>query len=508
MFDEVATERESSAARQSIAGGAEKGHGSKAVGKVHALESDGVAKHLFPFLLKMQHDLRRSHQHTQSVGSLVPPMPDTIVYDNNFPQAWYVFDRKGCEMVKMPGKRLDAQEIYNGFCSVERSSGGICAQFTAVVRDVATGVVSAETTYLFPIELHNWVFQKDGSGRREGVLQKFIPPRGESNDTLQVTWSPHLCTMTRRANVHRINSQHVPPRDRACTFDGPPHLSIETKGNATVRETINALLKGVSSHLLEGEHRIVSRFVGLFKHDADGNLWMLHMSSIRIQNVNLLDLNARSPVEINPQYIQPDSPCSNEMIARVSKLRVTLEGPSVFRDCKVYVRPNASVLHQHSSPLPQKDKDEVLRKAALVSRDRGGTLPAEFAALTEFIEDTLYQLYDGRMAVMGGGPRGAPLPSIQSTSPREMLIPPPSEPVVVSLSRKLQEFLGDVRVAGLTLNCLKLLPMEVSGEGAILLHTTPETHARTLAEVRAECDLLLEELRRSLEQQSGGSAHH
>eukprot|EP00658_Telonema_sp_P-2_P000193 TRINITY_DN10064_c0_g1_i1.p1 TRINITY_DN10064_c0_g1~~TRINITY_DN10064_c0_g1_i1.p1 ORF type:complete len:381 (-),score=71.70 TRINITY_DN10064_c0_g1_i1:107-1249(-) len=370
-----------------------------------------------------------------------------------------------------------------------------------------------------PTDLYDWVFLKDSLTNREGVLQKFIPSRGECNDALQVTWSPHLCTMTRRANVHRIDSRHVPPRDRACTFDGPPHLSIETKGNATVRETINGLLKRVSTHLLESEHRIVSRFVGLFKHDANGNLWMLHMSSVRIQNVNLLEFNARSPVEITPKYIQPDSPCSNEMIDRVSKLRVTLDGPSVFRDRRVYVRPNASVLHQQSTPLPTKDKDLVLHKASLTTRNQGGRMPPEYAQLTQFIDDTLYELYSTRMTKMGGGPRGTGAANTTTTQSSigggdhhtmtsgggskagmgATMAVVPDKPVVVRLSRALQEFLGDLRVEGLVVYILKLEPVAVAEDGAIMFHSTTPSQQRTLAEVREECDLLLQEVERSIE---------
>ena len=67
------------------------------------------------------------------------------------------------------------------------------------------------------------------------------------------------------------------------------------------------------------------------------------------------------------------------------------------------------------------------------------------------------------------------------------------------LSRTLQEFLGDLRVEGLVVYILKLEPVEVADDGAIVFHSTTPSQQRTLAEVREECDLLLQEVERSIE---------
>lgn len=140
-------------------------------------------------------------------------------------------------------------------------------------------------------------------------------------------------------------------------------------------------------------------------------------------------------------------------------------------------------------------------------------MPPEYAQLTQFIDDTLYELYSTRMTKMGGGPRGAGAnPAPQSSTDHKMsggggsrtgtgaTMPVVLEkPVVVRLSRALQEFLGDLRVEGLVVYILKLEPVEVADDGAILLHSTAPSQQRTLAAVREECDLLLKEVQRSIE---------
>ena len=178
--------------------------------KVHVLEGDGVVPALFQYLYKTDKALRGRHHALVSasttnqapsspttgdptatvtsntaggLGSTVGasnitvtsatggpalgtsatgvkrplytlPIPDTVIYDHNFPQAWYSYSRRDREMIKRPGRYLDAQHIYKGLCRVEPGSGGICAQFSCAVPDEQDpSITKTRVYYLNPPQL-------------------------------------------------------------------------------------------------------------------------------------------------------------------------------------------------------------------------------------------------------------------------------------------------------------------------------------------------------------------
>lgn len=42
-------------------------------------------------------------------------VPDTVVFDHNFPRGWYTTDVKAREVMRKQGKELDASTIERGF---------------------------------------------------------------------------------------------------------------------------------------------------------------------------------------------------------------------------------------------------------------------------------------------------------------------------------------------------------------------------------------------------------
>lgn len=441
------------------------------VTKVHVLESDGVCRYLFPYLLKMQKQLRALKENRESLG--LPALdfhtknkvtaaaaaaasaaddvvglpfdlgiPDTIVYEHNFPQAWYTYDVKTREMSKQSAKFLDVTEIHKGFSTVVAGTGGICAQFVGVksgrrapisgfgsplvmsptgsatrrlfspkVSEASsvyapatdadeTSSGSVEVQYFTPDGLLAWLRDKGAAQSKEGILQKFITPRGERNDSLQFLWSPEASTLVRRANIHPLNSLRLEASVRCQTFDAKPHRVDETPGNALVQSSLCDVMGIIAQHLLKAEHKVVSRIVLHLKHDAEGRLWLLYATSLRVENSEVIgSCVVRDPVDLETHYRQAASSCSNRVIDAALKLDTSLQDRSerwkqfntVHRSDSRY---GARALHRRDTRALLKSSDKWVESRTTA---QGGVIPREMSLLGSFIEDTLYTLYAARM---------------------------------------------------------------------------------------------------------------
>jgi hypothetical protein len=210
-------------------------------------------------------------------------------------------------------------------------------------------------------------------------------------------WSPQLSIMTRRTNVHALGSHRLPPFIRCCTYDGPPHYSIESEGNPHVRDSISRMLSELSTQMLRSEHKIISRFVGVFKHDRDGQLWLLCPISIRIENDELIGTSVvRDPVELNAMQSHMMTACPDEVIERALAMSVAMDSQSR--------RPRfAEVSRLHSQEvdsrlLKRRDTKMILEDSEKWrSPAEGPGVPNEMSVLRHFIDDTLYTLYATRM---------------------------------------------------------------------------------------------------------------
>merc|ERR1711912_70822 len=64
-----------------------------------------------------------------------------------------------------------------------------------------------------------------------GIIQKFIDPKGKSNAIIRAIWSPKLCLLEQRVNLKPINDGRYDIYDRCVTYEGAEHQSM----NAPVR---------------------------------------------------------------------------------------------------------------------------------------------------------------------------------------------------------------------------------------------------------------------------------
>ena len=118
-----------------------------------------------------------------------------------------------------------------------------------------------------------------------GCLQKFVPPRGNHNSTIQAHWSPQLCLIERRVSLQRLDARRVPLQERCCTceYEGGAHLSRATPVRGKVlQRKVQQLCRSITSHVRTTSHHRISRLLLNLKSDAQDRVWLLWCASVRL----------------------------------------------------------------------------------------------------------------------------------------------------------------------------------------------------------------------------------
>ncbi|GFR40461.1 hypothetical protein Agub_g1019 [Astrephomene gubernaculifera] len=120
----------------------------------------------------------------------------------------------------------------------------------------------------------------------EGVLQRFVQPRGQHHFSIRATWSPNACVVERRTNKAKLNDPRVPLPDRLAAWDGPIWLSEHTLVSGPVLQgTICRLCDNVAAHLADvsgGAIRVL-RMVLYFMVDESSRVWLTHCGTLKTQ---------------------------------------------------------------------------------------------------------------------------------------------------------------------------------------------------------------------------------
>eukprot|EP00928_Gymnodinium_smaydae_P044797 TRINITY_DN29903_c0_g3_i1.p1 TRINITY_DN29903_c0_g3~~TRINITY_DN29903_c0_g3_i1.p1 ORF type:complete len:831 (-),score=184.80 TRINITY_DN29903_c0_g3_i1:204-2696(-) len=251
------------------------------------LECDGVVGRLFEILW-------RRDQLNES--SLALRIPDTIIFKYNAPSVWYFTSVDGTIKRKTKAK-LTCEHIEQEFLR-KPSPSGIVACFVATLpagpesaRDASNSAENeapSRTTleYLDAESLHDFLHNRRRV-RGDGILQRFVEPKGDNNHLLRAMWSPKVCLLERRVNRLRLTDTRYDVYERAVTFEGPDYHSEVTavRGGAVmskVLEVANAIVDHLGA--VTGERIRVSRMALNLKVDAKDRLHLLFCSSLRLQD--------------------------------------------------------------------------------------------------------------------------------------------------------------------------------------------------------------------------------
>jgi len=121
----------------------------------------------------------------------------------------------------------------------------------------------------------------------DGILQKFIDPKGDSNFIIRLQWSPKLCILEKKINNKKIYDKRFNLYERAVTYDGE-EFQTETeaiRGN-NLPDRFEKIGSNISSHIsnITLERIKIIRMILNFKIGKNDKIYFLWCSSLRIEN--------------------------------------------------------------------------------------------------------------------------------------------------------------------------------------------------------------------------------
>lgn len=253
-----------------------------------ALEGDGVGDRLFELLWKR--DLF-------SDSALALRIPDTVIFRYSAPSVWYFTSVDGTIKRKTQAK-VNSEHIFEEFLK-KASPSGILACYVYSVHGNAEpepppdssetdSAAATRTTieYLNRDDLWNLLFNRQ-KVRPDGILQKFVEPKGDRNNMIRVLWSPKVCLLERRVNNKKLSDTKYDVYERAVTFEGSDFLSEVTpvRGPTMVMQ-VHDIADGIVQHIaaVTGDKMQISRMALNFKVDDRDRLWLLFASSLRLRD--------------------------------------------------------------------------------------------------------------------------------------------------------------------------------------------------------------------------------
>ena len=119
----------------------------------------------------------------------------------------------------------------------------------------------------------------------EGILQKFIDPKGEYNTIYRITWSPKLSLFEKCSNLRKLYDKHYDIYERAVTYDGEEfQAKTEPLKGRLLPERMQQIALNIVEHVsnITLEKLKIIRMILNFKVDKKDRIIFLWCSSLRI----------------------------------------------------------------------------------------------------------------------------------------------------------------------------------------------------------------------------------
>eukprot|EP00761_Pharyngomonas_kirbyi_P014108 gb/GECH01014138.1/.p1 GENE.gb/GECH01014138.1/~~gb/GECH01014138.1/.p1 ORF type:complete len:620 (+),score=82.48 gb/GECH01014138.1/:1-1860(+) len=262
---------------------------------LHPLQDDPVLQ-LFYFLWKKNKHTLESCPHVT--------IPTTIVYENNFPRAWF---SSSDGITRRTGKELDTKTIYRDLCRTgKHNHSDIVASFLSQSED-ADGHPITSVEFFDSDDLAFFLFKRER--KEHGILQRFIRSKGSHNSVIQAVWTPHVTVAERRDNIHKLHDSKFGIYERSVTYEGPSHYSKVVFCSPKLQEAVENVCRSIVDHFYAVEHRKINRMVLYFKIDPNNTLHLLWSSFITI-NTPQSSRSSRSTrsasLDLSPKFFLPE----------------------------------------------------------------------------------------------------------------------------------------------------------------------------------------------------------
>ena len=238
-------------------------------------------------------------------------IPDTIIYKMGTPANWYFTASNGKIKRKNRQNLMNARieeaftkyllgyDVIATFIHIESTEedGG---------RDDSLGKNKPLTIeYLDRNGLTDFLYKR--RERSNGILQRFVEPKGIKNEMIRAIWSPKVCLLERSENIHQLHDQRYGLFERCVTFEGPEYYytSAPLRGPVLAGQ-LQKICESVVNHVSEVTfaQQQINRMVLNLKVDSRDKIWLLFSTSIRCAGTNedlvQMQLNAPTNGGISP----------------------------------------------------------------------------------------------------------------------------------------------------------------------------------------------------------------
>ncbi|AAZ13559.1 hypothetical protein, conserved [Trypanosoma brucei brucei TREU927] len=292
--------------------------------KNHPMEGDDIITSFYDLLCKRDPKTMKPCRNVF--------VPDTVVYEHNFPRGWYTTDVKAREVMRRQGKDLDAATIEFGFSRDVAENFPIVATYLSIHEENLGNGVTETTTRVQVLNKEDIGAFVARKSKNNGILQRFVFPKGYHNNVIKVVWSPRIAIIQRRKNKYPIKDRkraEIDPFAITVTYEGPEYLSEESGVSAHVAFEVKNICAEIIKHFFHTEHKYITRMVLYFKGDGKDRLWLLWCGSLRVAE-RIVPSNM--PMNLAPRFGEPareGALSEREMLRRVDKAYyvITRDGP-------------------------------------------------------------------------------------------------------------------------------------------------------------------------------------
>jgi hypothetical protein len=216
-------------------------------------------------------------------------IPDTVIFKYGQPVTWYFTASNGKIKQKNRNNLLNAR-IEDAFTKnvlgydVIATFISFGSQLPTTTNGESPTVAMGRNTieYLDRKEFQKFLYERFESNN--GILQKFIEPKGTKNETIRAIWSPKICLLERAENIYQLHDHRYGLYERCVTYEGPEFYctSAPLRGPVLAGK-IQCLCESIVAHVAEVTfaQNQVSRIVLNYKVDSRDKVWLLYSTSIR-----------------------------------------------------------------------------------------------------------------------------------------------------------------------------------------------------------------------------------
>eukprot|EP00667_Euglena_gracilis_P002596 EG_transcript_2597 len=284
-------------------------------------------------------------------------IPSTITYRHGTMHSWFYSDKETGQISRRDKKHCSKEDIV----AVFGAAAGPCAATVVFQKkgfleeDVGLNATSME--FLAPEALP--LFVNKGGKRPDMLLQKFVQPLLNQNGGVEVIWTPYVCLVDHRKNVHDMFNDHYTLHDRCVTLEGKAHQAAEVFTGPAINRRCAAVCEEMARHLQAQERRHLLRLVAYFKFDKYGDIVFLWATNVITQRLSVSHgLSPKAELELaspRPGY-DPDAPVTPSSVPP----------PRNLTDLKAFVQSmTPKIYNQSDTPSPAafaKKKSVVLHK--------------------------------------------------------------------------------------------------------------------------------------------------